>query len=164
MKSLKHRIVESLANHPGQTDAELAENLNECRQAVNRTLYLELSARVKRDDNLRWFALSDVEQEALLGSLTAKTSFNHIRGKNLFNVEASSKALQMRLNADHSFFQSEFQGLDDKGKETVLRLLETLGVAMSHKHQDQAVLEDLIGEWSSVLTQRVEAERSRTGM
>ena len=161
MKSLKHRIVESLLANPGQSDAELADNLNECRQAVNRTLYLELSARVKRDDNLRWYALSDSERGELIDSLAAQTSFDHIRGKSLFNVETSNKKLQMHLNADHRFFQSDFQSLDDNGKETVLRLLETLGVAMSHKFQNQAVLEDLIGEWSSVLNQRVEAEQAK---
>ena len=159
MKSLKHRIVESLLANPGQSDADLADSLNECRQAVNRTLYLELSAEVKRDDNLRWYALNDSERGKLLDSLAPRTSFDHLRGKSLFNVEASSKELQMHLNAEHRFFQSDFQNLDDQGKETVLRLFETLGVAMSHKFEDRAVLDDLIGEWSKILNQRVAIEQ-----
>lgn len=159
MKPLKHRIVESLSDQPGQTDAELATNLNESRQLINRTLYLELSAQTRRDNNLRWYALSDTERAEILNSLVARTSFGHLRGQNLFNVEASSEQLQMYLNADHRFFRDDFQSLDEQGQRTVLRLLETLGVAMSHKFQNQAVLEDLISEWSTVLNQRVESEQ-----
>lgn len=158
MKSLKHRIVESLLNHPGQTDAELADALNESRKLINRTLYLELSAQTRRDDNLLWYALSEKERSEMISSLAAHTSFDHIRGQNLFNVEASNTNLQMHLNADHRFFQDDFQNLNEQGQQTVLRLLETLGVAMSHKFQDQAVLDDLIKEWSSVLARRVEFE------
>lgn len=159
MKLLKHRIVESLSDQPGQTDAELAISLNESRQLINRTLYLELSAQTRRDDNLRWYALTDTERAEILSTLVARTSFDHLRNQNLFNVEASSEQLQMSLNADHRFFRDDFHSLDDQGQRTVLRLLETLGVAMSHKFQNQAVLDDLISEWSEVLNQRVQSEK-----
>lgn len=160
MKPLKHRIVQSLLEQPGQTDADLADNLNESRTLINRTLYLELSAETRRDDNLLWFALSEAERSAMLNSLVARTSFDHLCGQNLFNVEASSRDLQMHLNVDHRFFQDDFQSLNEQGQQTVLRLLETLGVAMSHKFQNQAILDDLIREWSTVLARRVEVERS----
>ena len=159
MKSLKHRIVESLFSHPGQTDAELADALNESRKLINRTLYLELSAQTRRDDYLLGYALSETERSEMLNSLAARTSFDHLRDQNLFSVEASKKDLQLQLNVDHRFFREDFQNLDANGQQTVLRLLETLGVAMSHRFQNQAALDDLIKEWSAVLARRVEVEQ-----
>lgn len=162
MRPLKHRIVQSLLEQPGQTDADLADNLNESRKLINRTLYLELSAETRRDDNLLWYALSEAERSEILSSLVARTTFDHLRGQNLFNVEASNKKLQMHLNVDHRFFQDDFQSLDEQGQQTVLRLLETLGVAMSHRFQNQALLDELIAEWSAVLARRVEFEQALT--
>lgn len=160
MKSLKHRIVKSLTEQPGQTDAELAESLNESRKAINRTLYLELSAQTKRDDNLLWYALSETERADLLTNLSAETTFNHLNGKMLFGLEATSRSLQMQLNADHPFFRSEYQALDDKGKLVVMSLFETLGLAISHKFDNSALLDELMTEWSSLLNQRLAAEQA----
>lgn len=164
LKSLKHRILESLNTQPGQTDDQLAQALNENRTRVNRTLYLELATLARRDDDLRWYALSELERSEILKTLVAQTSFDHLSGKSLFNVQASTRTLQMSLNADHLFFRSDFRSLDHQGQATVMRLLETLGMALSRRFENPDLIEELIRDWGALLSQRVEMERSSSNL